>query len=408
MNTKNKRELRYLATRTLLLIALTTSAFAAGYLARTPDPQPTPSSAQAQTDPQQVFTLLQEVDRLVEDNFYRELPPATTLEYAAIRGYLGALEDPYSFFSDPPVAASESDSLAGRYGGIGVDIKRNENGLIELYPYPESPAIIAGVLDGDILIAVNEQDLNSTERLDVIQQMLRGEVTDEGNGVTITVQRADGSSLRTLQIPFAEIRIPSVIWRVIAGEPNFGYIRITSFTSRTPDELDEAIIKLTEQNIAALVLDLRDNSGGLLHESIEVADAFLNEGIIVIEKSRKTGEKHEVAAIGDIATGLPIAIIVNNRTASASEVVAGALQQNGRALVIGQRTRGKGSVQFIFGLPDGSSIRITAAVWLTPDGTPLDGIGLIPNIEMIPDENGRDVELGEAIRQLSQILIAES
>lgn len=407
MNNKKKKVI-YFAIRAFALLVLAGSAFGAGYIARNPKDQQETNTAQAQTDTSTAFLLLDEVNRLVESNFYKELPPTTTREYAAIRGYLGALEDPYSFFSDPPVAQSESDSLAGRYGGIGVDVKRNEAGLIELYPYPQSPALTAGVLDGDILTAVNEQTLNPTERIDVIQQMLRGEVTDDGNGVTITVQRPDMTNQRTLQIPFAEIQIPSVIWRVIAGEPNFGYIQITSFTARTPDELSEAIDGLSEQGIAALVLDLRDNSGGLLQESIQIADAFLDEGIIVIEKSRNSGERNEIATVGDIANGLPIAIIVNNRTASASEVVAGALQQNNRAIVVGQRTRGKGSVQFIFGLSDGSSIRITAAIWLTPDGTPLDGIGLSPNIEMIPDENGRDVELGEAIRQLFQILTTES
>lgn len=408
MNNKMKKRFPYLVLRAVFLVTLCISAFIAGYVTRSPEVDQEANTAQAQTDTNQPFLLLNEVDRLVEDNFYKELPPVTAREYAAIRGYLEALEDPYSFFSDPPVTQSQSDSLAGRYGGIGVDIKRNEGGFIELYPYPESPALTSGVLNGDILVAVNDQPLNPTERLDVIQQMLRGEVTDDGNGVSITVEQPDGTNQRTLEIPFAEIRIPSVIWRVIAGQPSFGYIQITSFTSRTPDELNEAITGLSDQNIAALILDLRDNSGGLLQESIQIADAFLDEGTIVIEKSRKSGEKIEVATAGDIAAGFPIAIIVNSRTASASEVVAGALQQNGRGIVIGQRTRGKGSVQFIFGLSDGSSIRITAAIWLTPNGTPLDGVGLSPDIEMIPDENGRDVELGEAVRQLSQILATES
>ncbi|MCB9435562.1 MAG: S41 family peptidase [Anaerolineales bacterium] len=406
MDNKKRKRFPYLVLRTLFVITICTSAFIAGYIARSP--QQETNTAQAQTDTNKPFTLLQEVDRLVEDNFYKDVPSATTREYAAIRGYLDALEDPYSFFSDPPVTQNQSDSLAGRYGGIGVDVKRNEAGLIELYPYPESPALAAGVLNGDILVAINDQMLNPTERLDIIQQMLRGEVTDEGNGVSITVEQPDGTNQHTIEIPFAEIRIPSVIWRVISGQPSFGYIQITSFTSRTPDELNDAMMGLADQNIAALILDLRDNSGGLLQESIQIADAFLDGGTIVIEKSRKSGEKNEVATAGDIAAGLPIAIIVNGRTASASEVVAGALQQNRRGFVIGQRTRGKGSVQFIFGLSDGSSIRITAAIWLTPDGTPLDGIGLSPDIEMIPDENGRDVELGEAVRQLSQLLVTES
>jgi carboxyl-terminal processing protease len=386
--------------RGVMLLMLVSSGFAAGFIARGQD------AATAQESGDLEFKILTQVHQLVRDNFARELPPNNSMEYAAIRGYLASLNDPYTFFNDPPVASSESDALAGRYGGIGVDVVRNEAGLIVLYPYPDSPAVRAGVLDGDILLAVNDQPLDPNERLDVVRQMTRGEITEEGVGVKITVRQPNSAEERTYDIPFEEIIIPSIAWRVLSETPEIGYIQIKSFTSLTPEEVRNAIADLRTQEITALVLDLRFNSGGLLQESIDVAGEFLDGGIIVIEQSRSTSEVVHEDTPGGVATELPMIVLVNGGTASAAEVVAGALQDNQRAVIIGQRTLGKGSVQFIFGLEDGSSVHITASEWLTPNRIPLDGVGLMPNIEMIPDQNGRDVELGEAVRQLQQVLVA--
>ncbi len=413
MQSSNKR-LRNIVIQGGVLGVLLGLVFIAGFLFhKLIDEEPvqaqssnTAQPALEQSDPftDANFMVLDEVHGLVRDNFYRELPDATALEYAAIRGYLGALSDPYSFFSDPPVAQSESDALAGRYGGIGVDIKRSVAGLVELYPYPDSPAVQAGVLEGDILISINGELVASDERVDVIRQMLRGEVTEEGNGVEITVRRPDADEERVYQIAFAEIQVPSMVWRMLPGEPALGYVHISAFTARTPEELALAIADLRDRGMAGLVLDLRDNAGGLLQESVDVAAEFLDGGIVAIEQSRVT-ETIEEDTPGGFATDMPLIVVVNSRTASAAEVVAGAIQQNDRAILVGQRTRGKGSVQFIFGLSDGSSLRITAAIWLTPDRTPLDGVGLVPDIEMIPDETGRDVELDEAARQLRQRIV---
>lgn len=385
------------------------AVFAAGFIVRGTLDDDTTGVVNAQEgSPEDLdFTLLDEVHRLVVDNYYAELPEQSDLQYGAIRGYLGSLADPFSFFNEPPAAQTESASLAGRYGGIGVVIKRNVAGEVELFPYPESPASTAGILDGDVLVSINGLEVTLDQNLDVIRQSLRGEVTDEGNGVDIVVRSPGAEETRTLFIAFDEIRVPSVLWRMLPGEPSIGYINIMSFTSRTPDELAEAVTALESQGMQGIVLDLRNNSGGLLRESIEISEQFLDGGIIVIEESRVSGREVIEDTAGGIATELPMMVLVNNRTASASEVVAGALQQNDRAQLVGQQTRGKGSVQFIFGLSDGSSFRITGAIWLTPDETPLDGIGLTPDIPMIPDQNGREVELDEATRQL-RLQISES
>lgn len=350
------------------------------------------------------YPLLNEVQSLLDQHYLRDQPDVSERQYAAIRGVLASLADRYTFFIPPTVAQNESDALAGAYGGIGVQVTRNERGELVLYPFADSPAQSAGILAGDILLAVNGGPVSLQVGQDEIDRMLRGEVKP-GNGVELTVQTpADAAAEeRTLFVPFDVISVPSVIWRTLAEDPALGYIQILSFTSRTPEELAAALDSLRADEITGLVLDLRSNSGGLLQESIAVADEFLDGSVIVYERSSQQ-EKTFTAEPGGRAADLPVAILVNGGTASASELVAGALRDNDRGLLIGQQTFGKGTVQQIFALSDRSAVHITSAEWLTPDRHQLAENGLEPDIVMIPDANGRDVELGEAVRQLKQLL----
>lgn len=345
------------------------------------------------------FNLLAEVRDLLKNHYLRDLPGANEMEYAAIRGYLGALEDPYTFFIDPPVAQSESDVLAGEYGGIGVQLRLNERGQFVLYPFRDGPAAMSGIQDGDILVAVDGELIVAGERVDVIDRQLRGEV-GSGRGVTITVHDARDGTEREHFIEFAVVQVPSVVWRMLVEEPSFGYVQLLRFTARTPEELRIALTELREQGAVALVIDLRGNSGGLLKESVDVASEFLDGGVVFYEISRN-GETVSNAEQGGAALDIPLVVLVNNGTASAAELVAGAIRDRDRGILIGQKTYGKGSVQLIFRLEDDSSVHITSAEWFTPARVPLDGVGLEPDISMIPAEDGRDVELGEAVRYLS-------
>lgn len=374
--------------------------FSAGYFAR--DLVPLTSFAGQSSPSESGYPLLDEVQGFIDRNFLREQPAHSVREYAAIRGMLGSLNDRFTFFIDPPVAASESDALAGTYGGIGVQLKRNDQGEIELYPYADSPAERAGLANGDKLRAINGSELDLTLGQDQVDQMLRGEV-GEGMGVEITVERADNSGDFTTFIEFEVINVPSVIWRVLAEAPSIGYIQVTSFTGRTPDELKIAIDDLNSFQVQALVLDLRNNTGGLLQESIQVANAFVGSGPLVYEIN-KQGENVFNAEPDRLLTGLPLAVLVNGYTASGAELVAGAIQDEERGILIGQKTYGKGTVQQIFPLSDQSSLHVTSAEWLTPGRHALDMVGLEPDISMIPDAQGRDVELSEAIRHLLQNL----
>jgi carboxyl-terminal processing protease len=348
------------------------------------------------------YALLDEVQGLLDRHYLRPQPEYTQREYAAIRGMLQTLGDPFTFFIDPPVAASESDALAGTYGGIGVDIVRSEAGELVLYPFADSPALAAGIAAGDLLREVNDTPVDLSLSQDALNQLLRGEVRD-GNGVNLRIQKGDTGEEIIVFVPFAVINVPSVSWRVLEGEPRIGYVKITLFTGRTPDELNTGLTELQAAGVQALIIDLRNNTGGLLQESIQVADAFVDDGVLVYEQN-VGGEIPHNGEAGGLGIDLPLIVLVNHMTASGAELVAGAIQDTDRGLLIGQRTYGKGTVQQIFPLSDQSSLHVTASEWFTPARTPLQGQGLTPDTEMIPDSNGRDVELGEAIRVLQNEL----
>lgn len=342
------------------------------------------------------YPLVDEVQSLIDRVYLREQPSYTQRQYDAIRGLLGGLGDANTFFIEPPVAQSEANTLAGTFGGIGVQTKRNEEGFFVIFPYPDSPAAEVGIQDGAVLVAINGIPVEPSTQLDAVDQMMRGEVIDD-NGIEITVQQ-NGESV-TQFIVFQVINVPSVLFRLLDQNRQIGYVQVLRFTSRTPDELRDAIDSLKNNNIQALVVDLRNNSGGLLRESIDVAGEFINGGVVIYEQTNQE-ERTLNAERGGAWLDEPLVVLVNSGTASASEVVAGAIRDRERGILIGQQTFGKGTVQQIFALSDGSSVHITSAEWFTPDRTPLSGVGLEPTIAMIPDANGRDVELGEAIRYL--------
>jgi len=381
--------------RGIALGILLGAMFTIGYLFRDWIP------ATAQHAPAQDFEILKEVDRLLRQHYLRELPLEREMEYAAIRGYLGALKDPFTFFIDPPVTQNESEVLAGQYGGIGVQVRRNEHGDLVLYPFRDSPAQAAGVMDGDILVAINGEAILASERLDVVDRLLRGEI-GEGRGVSVIV-RQPGGEPREYFIEFDLVTVPSVVWRILPEDSRLGYVQIIRFTTRTPGELKEALQDLVARGGSAFVMDLRGNSGGLLHEAVLVASEFLDGGAVFYERTRD-GETITFAEPGGLALAQPLVVLVDQGTASAAELVAGALGDRERGILIGQTTYGKGSVQLIFRLPDDSSVHITSAEWYTPAHTAIDGQGIEPDVLIPPPEDGSDLELGEAIRYLQSVL----
>ncbi len=335
-----------------------------------------------------------------ERSFYGQVPSDTVRTYGAIRGMIQTYNDPYTAFFEPPATQQQSQQLAGKFGGIGAMVRRETDGRIVLSPFPDQPAAKAGVQDGDVLARVGTQAITPDMTFDAISQLLRGEV---GTQVTIEVTRAAQSL--ALTITRAEISVPSVTWRVLSESPSIGYIAISIFAQPTKDELVRAIDDLRSKGATKLILDLRDNGGGLLDAAVDVASQFI-DGTVVIESRRTGGDQKFDANPTGAARDLSLVVLVNGNTASASEIVAGAIQDRQRGKLIGDQTFGKGSVQNILPLSDGSSLHVTVAQWLTPNRRQITGKGLTPDIVVGrsgDDVNaGRDPQLAKAIEELTR------
>jgi carboxyl-terminal processing protease len=365
---------------------------------------------QRQQNPQRSHDSLQEqlnvfweAWRVLEQDFFGELPSAQERTYGAIHGVLVLLDDPYTIFVEPQPRELERDHMRGSFGGIGVDIWYDAEGRLVLSPYPDSPAAEAGILAGDILLAMDGQQITPETTIDDVRAYLHGE---QDTLVTLTLMRLDDDGSPTpsfdLAVTRREIRVPSVTWRSLDRAPSVGYIHIQGFTERTDEEVIDAINGLKEKESAGLVLDLRDNYGGLISPAVDVASQFLRDGAVMIEERRNAEEKTYPVRPGGIALDSPMVVLINGNTASAAEIVAGALQDHERAPLIGERTFGKGSVQLIYDLSDGSSLHVTTAIWLTPDRHRIEGRGLTPDVIATQSEGPQDAQLDYAIEQLQE------
>lgn len=384
---------------------LASVAFGAGFALAQADPDPPTLSVFSRTEQKAgplangPLDIFQQAWDLIESDFYGSLPLNTERSYGAARGLLETLGDPYTVFVEPLPRQLEQDSLRGSYGGVGMGLARNSEGLIILSPFRDSPAAQAGVLQDDVLLAVD--GVTITLEMDISQDVvtrIRGEV---GTDVLLTVQR--GEQTLDFTITRQVIDIPSVNWSVLEQAPTLGYIQISSFTDRTSSELQQGLAELADDGAQALILDLRGNGGGLLQAALDVSGQFFDGGPILYEKRRGQDERTYEASAGGQALDIPLVVLVNGGTASASEIVAGAIQDRERGLLIGETTFGKGSVQLIFDLSDGSSLHVTAARWYTPARHQLDGVGLTPDlsVESVP-ENDIDEQLEQAIISLLQ------
>jgi carboxyl-terminal processing protease len=349
------------------------------------------------------FGVYWEVWHLVEDKFYGEIPDGSASVYGAIRGALGTLEDPYTIFVEPQPRALEKAELEGKFGGIGAFVSRGPNGEVVLTPMVDSPAEQAGVQEGDILLRVEDTPITPEMTTDEVVLLIRGEVDTQ---VTLALERVGEAEPIVVTITRKVIETPSVEWRVLEQDPHTGYIRIRLFTERTGRELERALEELRDEGVTRLVLDLRDNGGGLLDAAVDVTSQFLREGVVLYEDRRDQPEKFYSVKKGGLALDLPLVVLVNGGTASASEIVAGALRDYERGSLVGERTFGKGSVQLVYDLSDQSSLHVTVARWLTPDRHRIDGEGIIPDVEIIPSQedlaSGLDPQLERAIAYLQE------
>jgi len=362
----------------------------------------TPLVRQSTGDEPAGFSVFWEAWHQVETYFYGDLPDAQHLAWGAIRGALASLNDAHTIFLEPQTRTKEKEDLSGRFGGIGAQVSKAEDGSILLDPMPDLPAARAGIQKGDIVVAVDGKALAPEATVEEAVALIRGPV---GSTVALTLRRAGQPEPLVVQIKREEIPSPSVEWRMLEGTEGAGYVRIALFSDRTGSELKKALADLKAQGMVRLVLDLRGNGGGLLNASIDVASEFLGDGVVAYQLSKGAQPQELAAKRGGAYLEGPLVVIVDGGTASASEIVAGALQDHGRARLIGEKSYGKGSVQSVVDLSDGSSVHVTSAQWETPNRHQISGQGLTPDLEVaITDDDraqGRDPQLERAIEALT-------
>lgn len=296
------------------------------------------------------------------------------LLYGAIDGMVRKL-DPHSAFLTPEFLQEMNVDAQGSFGGLGIEITKEKDYILVVSPIEDTPAYNAGIKAGDRILAIDDESTAEMNIMDAVKK-LRGE---PGTQVKITVSREGWDKPKDFMLTREIIQIKTVKSRVL--EKGMGYVKITNFNLQTYSALKSALDELEKSgNLNSLILDLRNNPGGLLDVCVKVADLFLNSGNIVLTKGRDDSQSMvEKATVGGY-TGFPMVVLVNSGTASASEIVAGALQDNKRAIVVGVRTFGKGSVQTILPLSDGSGLKLTTAKYFTPSGRDIQAKGIEPNI----------------------------
>ena len=328
-----------------------------------------------------LFSPLQQLYQYIESYFYwPEQVDEQSLLYGAMKGMVKQLDDPYSEFLDPDDYARWEDSLEGEFSGIGIEITIKEGVLTVIAPLMETPAEKAGVRAGDQILAI---DGESTEGISLSEAALRirGEV---GTSVVLLLRHKDGTE-ETTSITRAKIAVKAVTNKLVANE-RIGYVRLSRFDSDVTLELDRALLGFELETLDGLILDLRNNPGGLLPTAISVSSRFVDEGVVVFTKGRISGEQPYYST-GNLIPNLPLAVLINGGTASAAEIVAGAIRDHEMGILIGEKSFGKGVIQRMIEFPDDSALRITSGEFFTPLGRAVQEMGLTPDIELAEDED---------------------
>jgi carboxyl-terminal processing protease len=351
------------------------------------------------------FSILNQIREILgRDYVSREALDDQTLYEAAIQGLINSLQDTGTFYVDAESYKVENN-LSGTFDGIGAHITQQNNEIVIAAPIKNTPAERAGLTSGDVIVAVNGESTKGWTTTKTAAT-IRG---PRGTEVTITIRHRDGT-VKDYTLVRARVEVESVTTTPpsgsmvdSAGNPvrDIGYMRIREFTLRTPGEVQAAVQELKNGGAKAIVIDVRDNLGGVLNATISVADLFLDSGVIVTQRDRDGRETSVAANAGQITKDMPLVILQNSLSASAAEVLAAALQDNGRAVVIGEKSFGKGTVNIARELRDGGALFVTIAQWLTPKGALIDHVGVRPDIEVkLTDEDfdlRRDRQLFTAI-----------
>jgi len=361
------------------------------HVAAEPQQQSSPSEAQLSLDDLRTFT---DVFNQVRNNFVEETDDRFLLN-AAIRGMLSEL-DPHSAYMEADEFRHLDDDSQGRYSGIGVEVIIQNERIKVVFVMPGGAAEKAGVVSGDVITSIDGSDVREQDLKTAIDR-LRGKPDSE---VQITIEHKNGE-VSTLNLIRDYVKVASVFSRPV--DKDYGYFRITHFTQKSADELLEQIEYMTSRHdgpLKGVILDLRNNPGGVLKSAVAIADGFLSDGLIVLTKGRSADQLEYKANPDQWLAGIPLVVMVDRSSASASEVLTGALQDHGRALIVGEKTFGKGSVQSVLNLRNGAGIRLTTSRYYTPSGRSIQAEGIQPDVVVKPvkliednDRRKREVDL---------------
>ena len=384
----------------LFLLSLVLAAvFVGGFgLGRYVFPSTQGQAWQLAGEQQEQFSLFWQAWRIVEDEFYTEQPlDYKAMTYGAARGMVASLGDPHTAFLTPQEADMFSQDLTGSFGGIGVTITPTNDGYVEVVKLiPGGPAESTVLQPGDVVLAIDGVSIQGMSQNEAIA-LIRGEA---GTQVTIRV-RHQGQEV-DLTLTRAIIAIPTTERKIL--DHNVAYLSLGEFNERAADLVHNDLTDLLKSEPRGLILDLRGNPGGYLHIVEQVADEFLPEGPLVIERSASGSVSQRNSTARGVAESIPLVVLVDRGSASASEILAGAVQDRGRGVLIGEQTYGKGSVQVTERLSDRSAVAVTIRRWFTPADRAIDGKGLTPDIvvELTEDDikAGRDPQLDRAMTYL--------
>jgi len=353
--------------------------------------------------PWQDARLMAEVIERIKDEYVDPVDDHELMQHA-IRGMVSGLDAHSAFLDEAEVEDLRIES-EGNYSGIGIEVSYEDGLVVVVAPIEGSPAERAGLRTGDLIVAIDGRELRSAG----LEESVAGMRGKPGTVVRLTIERAGLEEPVEYVIERAEIELHSVRWALL--EPGYGYLRVSQFIETTAGELESAMAALLGESggaLAGLVLDLRGNPGGVLEAGVEVADAFLDRGVIVTADGRAHDAHFRMEATpGDLADGAPIVVLVNGGSASAAEIVAGALKDHRRAVLVGRATFGKGSVQTVLPLSDGRAIKLTTSRYFTPSGVSIHERGIAPDVVLPRDDGaapgmapGADAEIRAALAEL--------
>lgn len=359
------------------------------------------ASSRVPPEAEEVFDPFWEVWNLVNSQYFDQPLNAENLMEGAIEGMLSRLDDPNTRYLEPALEESARDSMEGEIQGIGVLVEMVNEQITVVSPFEGSPAEGAGIRPGDVLLEADGVDLADMD-LSEAAALIRGPA---GTEVQLLILRGDETI--ELSVTRDVVQIPSVRGEIVDGD--VAYVRLSRFGNRTPQELSETLEALLAQNPRGMILDLRNNPGGGLDSSVDIADEFLDEGVVLVEEFGTGRERVFRSSDSGRAQDIPLVVLINEGSASASEVLAGAIRDRERGVLVGSNSFGKGTVQTWHALSNGGGVRITTARWITPDGDWVNETGISPDVvvaapEAPPAELEDDVQLQAAIDQLRELI----